>query len=211
LILDSIGVTDSKSQLIINGCLNIVGLIVAVTNSFFIERVGRRRLLMGSLAFCCLVYTLETIFAAIVNESNFTNKGMGYGVVAMVYLFNGANHVTAPTIEVYIQEVLTFTLRSKGTVVYQMTGTICSIFSSFVNPIALAAISWRYYIVYSVALLLWIILIYFFAPETKGLSLEEVSLVFDGTTAISTHEAAQQTYEKGNDVQHLENVPQSVV
>jgi hypothetical protein len=47
-------------------------------------------------------------------------------------------------------------------------------FNQFANPIALAAITWNIGIDIIV-----LALIYFFFPETKNLTIEEVSLVFD--------------------------------
>lgn len=52
-------------------------------------------------------------------------------------------------------------------------------FNQFCNPIALAAITWRYYAVYIGIDIVVLALIYFFFPETKNLTIEEVSLVFD--------------------------------
>jgi hypothetical protein len=52
-------------------------------------------------------------------------------------------------------------------------------FNQFVNPIALAAMQWRYYAVY-IALDFFVALIaYLHFPETRRLSIEEISLVFD--------------------------------
>lgn len=53
-------------------------------------------------------------------------------------------------------------------------------FNTFVNPIALDAIWWRYYIVFIVVLVLFAVTAFFFYPETKGYSLEQVAVIFDG-------------------------------
>lgn len=61
----------------------------------------------------------------------------------------------------------------------------------FVNPIALAALTWKYYAVYIAIDIGYFVLIYFYFPETKGLSMEEVSLVFDYSTKEGRKMAAQ--------------------
>lgn len=53
-------------------------------------------------------------------------------------------------------------------------------FNTFVNPIALDAIEWRYYIVFIVVLVLFGVTAFFFYPETKGYTLEQVAVIFDG-------------------------------
>lgn len=54
-------------------------------------------------------------------------------------------------------------------------------FNGFVNPIALRAIQWRMYIVYTCWLSVETTIIYFLYPETQGLSLEQAGGVVDGT------------------------------
>lgn len=61
--------------------------------------------------------------------------------------------------------------------------TICAaFFNIFVNPIALEAIAWKYYLVFIAVLLLFGVTAYFVYPETKGYTLEQVAIIFDGPT-----------------------------
>jgi Sugar (and other) transporter len=53
----------------------------------------------------------------------------------------------------------------------------------FVNPIALKAIGWKYYILFCCILALFFVPIFFLFPETKGYTLEEIAEVFDGNAA----------------------------
>lgn len=55
--------------------------------------------------------------------------------------------------------------------------------NQYLNPVALAALAWRYYFVYIGCLISFIAIIYFLFPETKGRSLEEIAEVFDGPAA----------------------------
>lgn len=115
VILKTPGITNSKTQLNINGGVNICAFLFASSANFFVETYGRRRLLMGSLSLCLLSFTIWTILSALITESNYTRGSLGYVVVKMIFAFNGFNHITCPVIETYVQEILTFSLRSKGT------------------------------------------------------------------------------------------------
>lgn len=65
---------------------------------------------------------------------------------------------------------------------------------------AIANIAWRFYIIFAVLNFAWFPIIYFFCPETSGLSLEEVDLMFKykyGKDAkISYKEAARMAKEE---------------
>ena len=78
----------------------------------------------------------------------------------------------------------------------------------FVNPIALANIARKYYIVYCAILVLVCITVWFTYPETKGRSLEEMAVVFDGAdAAVPEHGATLGAVEAKFhiDVDHVEH------
>lgn len=69
--------------------------------------------------------------------------------------------------------------------------TVVAIFiNTFVNPIALEAIHWKYYIVFIVMLALLLITVFFAYPETRGHTLEQMAVIFDGPDAAVPPPAA---------------------
>ena len=61
------------------------------------------------------------------------------------------------------------------------------------NPIGLERIGWRYYIVFCCLLVAFLAITYFVFPETRGYSLEEIEVVFDGPG--DEHERAEKEQE----------------
>jgi H+/Cl- antiporter ClcA len=57
-------------------------------------------------------------------------------------------------------------------------------FNTFVNPIALGTIGWKYYFVFIVVLVAMGIVVYYFYPETRGYSLEQMAVIFDGEEEV---------------------------
>lgn len=55
--------------------------------------------------------------------------------------------------------------------------------NQYLNPVALAALAWKYYFVYIGCLISFVAIIWLLFPETKGRSLEEIAEVFDGPAA----------------------------
>lgn len=77
-----------------------------------------------------------------------------------------------------------------------MSCIIAIIFNIFVNPIALDAIGWKYYLVYVVILILYGLIVFFFYPETRGYSLEQMSGILDKYDAMDARSVTSQPDEK---------------
>lgn len=67
-----------------------------------------------------------------------------------------------------------------------MFNTFALVFNAFVNPIAIEAIAWKYYLVYVGILVVITIVVYLFYAETAGRSLEEISEIFDGPIIVAS-------------------------
>jgi len=59
-----------------------------------------------------------------------------------------------------------------------------------VNPIALNAIGWKYYIVFLVTDVIQLIIAYYIVVETKGLTLKDIAILFDGNEKMLSRERA---------------------
>jgi MFS family permease len=167
-------------QNVINGVLQIFNYFTAVGAAFFVDRVGRRTLFLVSTAGVTLAFVIWTAISAVNEQQNLENKGLGIGVVIMIFVFFFFYNIAMnPVPMAYLLEILPFTLRAKGLTIFNFAQYGSSIFNGFANPVALDAIGWRYYIVFTVLAAVWFIFIWFVFPETKGMSLEEVAIVFD--------------------------------
>ena len=185
LVLTDIGITDPETQNLINGGLQLFNYAVACGSALLVERLGRRFLLLTSNIGMLFAFIIWTILAARNQQTEGGNKGLGIGVVVMVFVFYAFyNFAMNPLPIAYLLEVLPYTLRAKGLTIFNLAQFCSGIFNGFANPVALEALRWKYYIVFVCALVLWLAVIYFTYPETRGLSLEEVSQVFDGKQAL---------------------------
>lgn len=108
------------------------------------------------------------------------------GIVVLVFIFVYFFHYDiayTPLLFGYVTEILPYSLRAKGLTVEMISIYGSLVVLAFVNPIALDDIGWRYYIVYCVILALIVVVTWFYFPETKGHSLEEIAEIFDGESA----------------------------
>ena len=59
------------------------------------------------------------------------------------------------------------------------------VFNTFVNPIALESIGWKYYIVFLVIIVLYGVTAWLTYPETRGHTLEQIAHIFAGDEAAA--------------------------
>jgi hypothetical protein len=182
LVLKTAGITSVTNQTLINGCLQIWNLIIAVSAAFFVDRAGRRLLFMISCTGMLISYVLITALSGSFAATNHTATGLA--IIPMLFLYYGSYDIAfTPLLFSYPAEIWPYNLRARGIAVLSMSTQIAVFFNIFVNPIALEAINWKYYIVFVVLLLVITATCYFTYPETRGRSLEEMAVIFDKETA----------------------------
>ncbi|KAF4333978.1 general substrate transporter [Fusarium beomiforme] len=176
-VLTSIGITKTIEQTTINGCLSIYNFVLAVGASFFVDRVGRRKLFIISTAGMCISFILWTTFAALYTEH--LTRNFAVGVLVAIFLSNGAYDIGWTPLWAYPAELLPYEVRARG-VAYQ-TGIMhaAGFFSAFVNPIGLQNIGWKYYIAYIAYTFLELVAVWFFFVETMGYTLEDINSIFE--------------------------------
>lgn len=194
-VLRTVGVTSAETQNIINGCLMIFNWITAVSSAFLTTKLKRRTQFLISGFGMLAVFSAQTLCAGLFNEK--ANKGAGYGVVVMLFVyymfFNlGFNALVYS----YPVEVLPYPIRAKGFSVLMFFGKVANFLNTFVNPIGLEALSWKYYAVYVGWLCVECFCIYLFFVETKGPSLEAIAAAFDGEPAQVVDLGKHDEFEK---------------
>jgi MFS family permease len=187
-----VGITSPTQQTLINGFLQLWNLIIAVGSASSVDRVGRRFLLLTSsigMLVCYIIITgLSGSFAITKHAAT------GLAVIPMLFLYYGFYDIAfTPFLTAYPAEIWQYQHRARGVTVTYVSTFIALFFNLFVNPVALKNIAWKYYIVYVAILIIICITIYFTYPETRGHSLEEIAIVFDGEqAAIPNPEAVLQ-------------------
>jgi MFS family permease len=188
-VLNSINITSPETQLLINALIAVFKVGCSIVCALMIDRAGRRGLILFGTITMLLVFVIWTITSALNQERDFQDKTLASAVVAMIFLFHLGYQPLAASAIVYVIESAPFSLRAKTSMIFQLCGYSASVFNNFVNPIAMDAIGWRYYIVYCVILAFEVVITYFYLPETKGRGLEEIAEIFDGpAAAITVHD-----------------------
>jgi sugar porter (SP) family MFS transporter len=188
-ILNDIGYTDTLTQNLINGVLQIFNLFIAVSACFFVDKVGRRKLFLISTAGMLgtfIVWTICSARYAITGARSAANA-----VVGMIYIYYFWYNIAWSGMLVgYTAEILPYNIRAKGLTVMFLMVDAALFFNQYINPIALDHIHWKYYIFYCVWLAFELVVVYIFYVETRNTPLEEIAKHFDGDNALVAGGAA---------------------
>jgi hypothetical protein len=204
-VLKSVGVTDHRTQNLINLALSCWTFVVGIVASILIGFIARRHVFLYSSISMVLVYT--GWIAASAQYTNTKSNAAGSAVIAMLPLYflafqPGMNCLTY----VYGAEIWPFALRAKGITLLQIMSRGLTFIGNFCNPIGLEKQGYRYLFLYWSVLIVEVITIYFFYPETKGLSLEEIKMVFDGEDEQTMAAMAVEPGKGGTE--YVETVPE---
>lgn len=138
------------------------------------------------------------------------NAPTGTAVIPFLFIFYlGYDIALTPLMVAYPVEIWPYRLRAKGLTVALMVSLACVFFNTFVNPIALESIAWKYYLVFLAVLVIMLVSVWFGYPETRGRTLENVAYLFDGEDAevgTGTAEGALKQAEAAHvgEVAHVE-------
>jgi sugar porter (SP) family MFS transporter len=183
LVLNNIGITNGNTQLVINGCLQILNLIVALGQCFVVDYFGRRTLFLVSTSGMLVAFIIWTACAAEFAKHHI--QAAGNTVIAMIYIYYVFYNMAWSGLLVgYGAEILPYKIRAKGLTIMFLMVDIALFFNQYVNPIALNHLEWKYYIVYCAWLAVELVVVYFLFIETRYTPLEEIAKHFDGEDAI---------------------------
>ncbi|KAL1590877.1 hypothetical protein WHR41_00150 [Cladosporium halotolerans] len=182
LVLDTVGVQSVTDQTLISAFLNVWNLIFSVAAAFSVDRLGRRPLFLLSAGIMLVGFVLVTALSGSFAENG--HAATGIAVIPFLFIFFAGYDIAMTPFQIaYPCEIWPYRLRSRGLTVTLITSVVAIFFNTFVNPIALERIGWKYYIVFIVVLILLGLTVYFYYPETRGHTLEQMAVIFDGDDA----------------------------
>ncbi|KAI4520376.1 general substrate transporter [Schizophyllum commune] len=172
------GVESQRARLVLNFVNTIVSAVGALIGTSLTDKVGRRRMWFWGTLGSAAMLAIATACTAEFGETGSSKSGSN-SAIAFIFLFGFVYSLTyTPLQALYPAEVLHYNTRAKGMACYSLAVSCASFVNTYAGPIALERIKWKYYIVYVVWDIFECCMIWFFAVETKGRTLEELDEIF---------------------------------
>ncbi|KAI0555546.1 hexose carrier protein [Xylaria curta] len=170
----SVGLSHDLSLLLagFNGVAYFFSSLVPI---WIIDKLGRRKLMMFAAAgeAACMAILAGTV----------SNGSKPAGIVAVValFLFNFFFAVGLLAIPWLLPaEYAPLAIRTRSAALATASNWIFTFLVVEITPVSISNIKWRTYIYFAVFNALFLPLIYFFYPEARNLSLEQIDKLFEG-------------------------------
>lgn len=187
-IFKKAGVTARKKLLLATVGVGLTKLIFITISTFIIDRVGRRKLLITSIAGMIVSLTGLATCLTVVEQSD--EKLIWALVMSLIFVYTFImffNVGLCPVCWVYSAEIFPMKLRAAGASVSVavnrvMNATVSMTFLSLSNAITIGG---AFYLYAGMAVLA-LFFVYFCLPETKGRSLEDMEEIFSKHSIAKT-------------------------
>jgi len=169
---NSIGMSRYDALLVAGG-LQVFYFLSSLIPWIVIDKVGRRRLFMLGSTGMGVCMLLSAIFVGI------GRTGLGYAAAVVLYIFQTFFTLGwQSNMWIYPSELLPLKLRIRGGALAVVSQWLWTFLVVEITPPMITNIGYKSYIVFAVINFVTVPIVYFFFPETSGLPLEAVDLLF---------------------------------
>ncbi|OQD97913.1 hypothetical protein PENVUL_c076G10054 [Penicillium vulpinum] len=181
LVFESAGWTG-RDAILMTGINGISYLLSTIPPWYLVDGWGRRPILLSGAVAMLISLSLISYFIYIEIPATRTLT------VIFVMLYNAAFGASwGPIPWLYPPEILPLSIRAKGASLSTASNWAFNWLVGEVTPVLQEVIKWRLYLVHAFFCACSFVLVYFLYPETSGVRLEDMNILFgDASTAMPT-------------------------
>lgn len=168
--LKGAGFTSDVTQANINLGYSCFQFFFALCGAAFVDRLGRRPMMLSGMAGCCLVWVAVLAASSqVYNSGGVLNHSASNATLGFIFIFGGVfSFCLTPLQALYPVEVLSYEMRAKGMAFSSLAVNAAGLLNQFAWPVSLDKIGWKTYIIFVVWDAIQTVIMYFFLPETKN-------------------------------------------
>ncbi|KAJ8133592.1 hypothetical protein O1611_g27 [Lasiodiplodia mahajangana] len=170
---------------------NIISYYLPVMlDAIGVKDTNTKLMLLGST--CGMAICLALVAAGSAGKIEYNNNAAATLSIVFIFVFGAVfSGAFTPMQPVYPAEVVSNRMRAKAMGAYKITSGAAGFLNTFVAPIALSSIGYWFYVFFVFWDTFEFSFIYFFFVETKGLTLEELDVIFEADNPRKASVAAK--------------------
>jgi MFS family permease len=174
-IFGQLGLSSNTTSLLATGVVGIAMFIATIPSVLWIDRVGRKPVLtIGAIGMATCHIIIAIIFARNADRWH-EQPAAGWAAVAMVWLFViHFGYSWGPCAWIIVAEIWPLSARPYGVALGASSNWMNNFIVGQVTPDMLKGITYGTYILFGLLTFMGAAFIWFFVPETKRLTLEEM-------------------------------------
>ncbi|KAH7078638.1 MFS sugar transporter-like protein [Paraphoma chrysanthemicola] len=178
-IFNGLGLSSNSVSLLATGVVGIVMFIATIPAVMYVDSWGRKPVLVvGAIGMAISHFIIAAIVASFSDDWP-NHQGAGWAAVVMVWLFViHFGYSWGPCAWIVISEIWPMSNRPYGIALGASSNWMNNFIVGQVTPDMLAHMKYGTYIFFGLLTTLGAAFIFFYFPETKGLSLEEMDILF---------------------------------
>ncbi|PYI15609.1 sugar transporter [Aspergillus japonicus CBS 114.51] len=185
-IFASFGFSSTTQTLLATGVTGIIQILFTLPAVLFLDKFGRKTFLIaGAIGmFCChiVVAIVEGIYEDYWNLNEGLYKAQGWVAIVFIWIFASQfAYSWGPVSWVLAQELFPSSARSRGVSLVASTNWMFNFVIGLTTKDMLASMKYGTYIFFAIFSGLGGLFIWYYAPETKDKTLEELDVFFGGS------------------------------
>ncbi|KAI8582480.1 hypothetical protein K450DRAFT_206130 [Umbelopsis ramanniana AG] len=184
-IFKSIGLSGDEADLLATGLYGTLKIFVTLFTAFFItDRVGRRKpLIFGGIGMAICMFMVGAMVKIMPLQTPDASIGAtSYVGVVFIFMFACVYSMSwGPVVWVYTSEIFPTNIRAQAGSLYTAINWAFNAIIGKVGPLLLASIVYGTYFLFGSFCIIMAIYTFFLVPETKGIMLEAMPELFQGS------------------------------
>ncbi|KAI9051852.1 hypothetical protein LZ554_004113 [Drepanopeziza brunnea f. sp. 'monogermtubi'] len=178
-IFQNLGLSGNTVSLLATGVVGIVMFLATIPSVLYIDRLGRKPVLIVGAIGMAVCHVIIACIVAAFRDSWDENKVAGWAAVSMVWIFVvHFGYSWGPCSWIIVSEIWPLSTRTYGMALGTSSNWMNNFIVGQVTPDLIADVSYGTYLLFGGLTFLGAAFIFFFVPETKRVSLEEMDVIF---------------------------------